>query len=101
MGLNVALLNCVALPAGSHSTFTPTICIEASPDVITTGLGTVREGDGYTAHNSGPTVHGRPTQGSVSGTVFANSLGVGRVTDTTDCGNIIAAGFAPTVFAGG
>lgn len=100
MASNVALIGCIAMPSGSHSSYSPTTSIECSPDTFGNGKGVVRKNDGYSAHSSGSSTHGRPVQGTTSTTVFVNGRGLARLGDQTDCGNTIAAGFSPDVFAG-
>ena len=65
-----------------------------SPTVFANGIPVHRQSDGWEVH----CLHGS-TLAAGSGTVFANRLGVGRITDPVACGSSVKTG-SPNVFAG-
>lgn len=76
-----------------HDSHPPRPNIEASPDVLVDGLGSVRVGDAWAKHP-----HGGVSSGG-SNTVFINNQNAVRVGDPISCGSVAAQG-SQTVMIG-
>ena len=69
-----------------------------SPNVFANQIPVHRQSDGWESHCCLLLCHGS-TLSTGSGTVYANGLQVGRVTDPVACGSTVQTG-SPNVFAG-
>lgn len=84
--------------SSGHGPFPPRPNIQASPNVFANMIPVHRESDQWAVHCGPKSCHpGVLAKGS--STVFANGLGVGRIADKINCGDVIASG-SPNVFAG-